>query len=94
MAKPKDISLSLVRTIKAAPEKVFAAWTKPRTLKRWMAPSDDMKVAVAETDLRIGGRYRIVMREADGTEHRVGGAYREIDPGRKLAFTWVWESTP
>jgi uncharacterized protein YndB with AHSA1/START domain len=94
MAKPKDISLSLVRTIKAAPEKVFAAWTKPQTLKRWMAPSDDMKIAVAETDLRIGGRYRIVMREADGTEHRVGGAYREIDPGRKLAFTWAWESTP
>ena len=66
MAKAKDISLSLVRTIKASPEKVFAAWTEPETLKQWMAPRDDMTVAVAETGLRPGGRYRIVMRESGG----------------------------
>ena len=94
MDKPQDISLILVRTIKAPPEKVFAAWTEPETLKRWMAPGDDMTVALAETDLRVGGRYRIVMRETNGTEHRVGGIYREIVPGKKLSFTWAWESTP
>ncbi len=94
MAKPQALSLRLVRTIKAAPEKVFAAWTDPQALKRWMAPGDDMAVTVAETDLRAGGRYRIVMREAGGTEHRVGGVYRDIKPGRRLVFTWAWESEP
>lgn len=94
MAKPQDISLSLVRILKAAPEKVFAAWTEPQALKRWMAPNAAMEVTVAEADAKPGGRYRIVMREADGTEHRVGGVYREIEPGRKLSFTWAWESTP
>ena len=94
MDKPQNISLNLVRTIKAAPEKVFAAWTEPETLKRWMAPGDDMSVALAETDLRAGGRYRIVMRGAKGTEHRVGGVYREIVPGKKLSFTWASESSP
>lgn len=94
MDKPQNISLNLVRTIKAAPEKIFAAWTEPETLKRWMAPGDDMSVALAETDLRAGGRYRIVMRETNGTEHRAGGIYREIVPGKKLSFTWAWESTP
>ena len=90
MAKAKDISLSLVRTIKTTPEKVFAAWTEPKTLKRWMSPSDSMEVAVAETDLRVGGRYRIVMREPDGKEHKVAGVYKEIEKARKLVFTWVW----
>ena len=94
MDKPQDIALTLVRTLKASPEKVFAAWTEPETLKRWMAPGGDMIVALAETDLRVGGRYRIVMREVDGTEHKVGGVYREIVPGKKLSFTWAWESTP
>jgi uncharacterized protein YndB with AHSA1/START domain len=94
MDKPQDLSLRLVRTIKAPPDKVFAAWTEPQALKRWMAPSGDMTVTVAETDLRIGGRYRIVMREPDGTEHRVGGTYHEIDPGRRLAFSWAWEDSP
>ncbi|MFN0191367.1 MAG: SRPBCC domain-containing protein [Aestuariivirga sp.] len=94
MGNTKDISLSLVRTIKAAPEKVFDAWITPETLKRWMAPRDDMEVVVAETDARIGGRYRLVMREPDGKEHGVSGVYKEIDRGRRLAFTWGWVTTP
>jgi uncharacterized protein YndB with AHSA1/START domain len=93
MAKTKDISLSLVRTIKAPPEKVFAAWTDPKTLKKWMSPTKEMEVAVAETDLRIGGRYRILMREPDGKEHGVAGVYKEIVNPKKLAFTWGWENS-
>jgi uncharacterized protein YndB with AHSA1/START domain len=91
MVKTKDISLSLVRTIKASPEKVFAAWTDPITLKKWMSPTDAMDVTVAETDLKIGGRYRIVMREPDGKEHRIGGTYTVLERNRRLAFTWLWE---
>ena len=46
----------------------------------------------AETDMRIGGRYRIVARSADDT-HEVGGAYREIVPNEKLSFTWAWHES-
>lgn len=94
MAKTKDISLSLVRTIKAPPEKVFTAWTEPKTLKKWMSPTKEMEVAVAETDLRVGGSYRIVMREPDGKEHRVGGIYKVIEKFKKIAFTWGWDGSP
>jgi uncharacterized protein YndB with AHSA1/START domain len=94
MATAKDISLSLVRTIKTTPEKVYAAWITPETLKRWMYPRDEMKVAVAETDPRVGGRYRIVMLEPDGREHGVAGIYKELDPGRRIAFTWGWITNP
>ena len=93
MAETKDISLSLIRIIKAPPEKVFAAWTEPKTLKLWMAPTAQMDVAVAETDLKVGGRYRIVMRERDGKEHRVGGVYKIIEKSRKIIFTWGWEGS-
>ena len=55
MAETKDISLSLVRIIKAPPEKVFAAWTEPKTLKLWMSPTAEMEVTVAETDPRLAG---------------------------------------
>ena len=94
MAKTKDISLNLVRTIKAPPEKVFAAWTEPKTLKKWMSPTKEMEVAVAETDLRVGGSYRIVMREPDGKEHRVGGIYKVIEKFKKIAFTLGWDGSP
>jgi uncharacterized protein YndB with AHSA1/START domain len=31
------------------------------------------------------------MRAPDGQEHRVTGTYREVDPPRKVVYTWGWE---
>lgn len=53
-----------------------------------------MTVAVAEIDLTVGGRYRIEMQGPDGARHIVGGTYREIDPPRRLVYTWSWEDQP
>jgi len=63
-------------------------------LKKWMAPDDAFKVPLAETDVRVGGRYRIVMISPDGEEHDVSGVYREILPNKKLVYTWAWKTTP
>jgi len=94
VSKPQAPSLTLKRKLKAPAEKVFSAWTQPEALKRWMGPSDDYAVLAAETDVRVGGRYLIVMRKPDQEEHRVIGVYKEIVPNRKLVFTWAWESMP
>jgi uncharacterized protein YndB with AHSA1/START domain len=49
---------------------------------------------LAETDPRVGGRYRMVMRSQGGEEHDVSGEFREVVANRKLVFTWAWRSTP
>jgi uncharacterized protein YndB with AHSA1/START domain len=87
-------SLSIVRKLDAAPGKVWRALTEPEMLKKWMTPDAATKVATAEIDLRVGGRYRIVMRPPEGEEHDVRGVYREIVPNKKLVYTWAWKSTP
>jgi len=87
-------SLALVRKLDAAPAKVWRALTEPEMLKKWMAPDAAFKIPVAEIDLRVGGRYRVVMISPDGEEHDVRGVYREIVPNRKLVHTWAWKSTP
>jgi len=51
-------------------------------------------VVLAESDARVGGRYRIVVRPPDGEEHDVSGTYREVVPDEKLVFTWAWRTTP
>lgn len=86
-------SLTLKRHIKATPEKVYRAWTQPEGIKRWFGPGA-VKVTLAETDVRVGGRFRIVLLEADGEEHRVGGTYQDVVENELLAFDWAWESTP
>ena len=48
----------------------------------------------ADADARVGGSFRVVMRTADGEQHDVSGMYREVEPDRRLVFTWAWRSTP
>jgi uncharacterized protein YndB with AHSA1/START domain len=86
-------SLTLKRRFKAPPAKVFAAWTDPEKIRRWMGPEGVVGLS-AEMDARAGGRYRLLMRSPDGEEHDVSGVYREVVPNEKLVFTWAWKSTP
>ena len=44
--------------------------------------------------MRAGGRYTIRFRTSDGEEHGVSGVYQEVEPQRRLSFTWAWQSTP
>lgn len=86
-------SLTLKRRIKASPAKVYAAWTNPSNMGGWMGPEGTVGTSV-DADLRVGGRYHIQLRMADGEEHNVSGVYREVVPNEKLVFTWAWRSTP
>jgi uncharacterized protein YndB with AHSA1/START domain len=73
---------------------VYAAFSNPEEMKHWMGPGDDFGEAEVTMDVRVGGRYRIIMHAPDGEVHRVGGVFREIVPNRKLVYSWAWESTP
>ncbi len=86
-----DTTLQLSRTFSAPRENVFRAWTTEEALKRWHAPSDDFSTPHVEVDLRVGGRYRIEMKDPQGESHVVTGVYREIVPPEKLVFTFGWE---
>lgn len=83
-------TLTLEREFAAPVARVFAAWTDPRLMAQWWGP-EGMTCPVCEVDLRVGGRYRTCMKGEKGDEHWVSGEYREIEPGRRLVFTWAWE---
>lgn len=87
-------ALCLRRRYPVAPEKVWRAWTDPQALIRWFGPGEPDSVTVAEVDLRVGGRYHIVFHTPDGEDHDVSGVYQEVEPHRRLVFSWAWRSTP
>jgi len=84
-------TLRLKRTFAAQREKVFRAWTEPEALKKWFAPTDNHSTPFAEVDLRVGGRYRIDIKDPAGKLFRLGGTFREVRPPEKLVYTWAWE---
>jgi uncharacterized protein YndB with AHSA1/START domain len=84
--------LVIQRTVKASPERVFAAFTDPEQLQRWWWP-DGFTCPAAEVDLRVGGRYRLAMEWPSSFPaearfaHHLRGEYYEIDRPRRLVMS-------
>jgi uncharacterized protein YndB with AHSA1/START domain len=85
-----ETALRLERLIASPPEILFALWTEPAQLIRWWGP-EGYETAVDALDIRPGGRWRIILRGADGSELATSGVYRVVEPPRRLVFTWAWE---
>jgi len=82
------------RTFEAPAEDVFEAWTSPRVMQRWLHCGPDWDTPVAEVDLRVGGKVRVVMRRPDGTEAGAHGEYMLIDRPHRLVMTWTFDDDP
>jgi uncharacterized protein YndB with AHSA1/START domain len=64
----------------ARPETVYAYFVDPQRIVRWMG-----KVATLEPV--PGGLFRVDYGQGDVAR----GEYRELDPPRRVVFTWGWE---
>jgi uncharacterized protein YndB with AHSA1/START domain len=90
MTQTAPLQLRLERVIRADRERTFAAWTRPEILRQWSAPAGMTIEDGGELDLRVGGRWRVVMVEPNGTRHEAFGTYREITPPARLVYTHAW----
>lgn len=79
-------TITVSRTVPAPPDQVFAAWTDVDRLAAWWWPQLDG--TTYDVEARQGGRFRIQSPVIAAT---VSGVYTEVDPPRRLAFTWVWQ---
>jgi uncharacterized protein YndB with AHSA1/START domain len=85
-ALPTEREVVLTRIFDAPRSLVFKAWTDPKHLQRWFGPKPFTN-PVCEVDLRVGGKWRIVMRAPNGEEFPAVGVYKEIVEPERLAFT-------
>jgi uncharacterized protein YndB with AHSA1/START domain len=79
----------------AAPvERVFAALVRPEQLSQWWG-SADMYRTTWTIDQRVGGEYLCRAIMGDAPEMTVHGRFLEIDPPRRLVYTWnaSWDPT-
>ncbi len=90
-AKASDkVSLEIKRLIKAPRDRVYAAWTDPAQLKQWFGP-ENVQTRDLIADARVGGKFRWDLTNSEGEQMTVCGEYRELQPGKKIVFTWQWE---
>lgn len=87
-------SLALRRRLKAPPEKVYEAWIVPEKMIQWWGVTDRKRTPIAESDVRVGGGFRVQFWTPNGEHQSVSGVYRQIVPAERLVFSWAWQSTP
>ena len=85
--RKSERELVVTRTVNGPSRIVFEAWTKPELLERWWAPkSFPISLLSCETDVRVGGRYRLVFGY-EGSTMEFFGRYLEVTPPSRLVWT-------
>jgi uncharacterized protein YndB with AHSA1/START domain len=91
--KENNIKLQITRIFDAPRELVFEAWTDASQFKQWFgaAACEGASLQSVKLDARVGGKYRLQVRRADGEFFTTTGVYREVKPPERLIFTWQFE---
>jgi uncharacterized protein YndB with AHSA1/START domain len=84
---PSDREIAVMRVFDAPRHLVFEALTTPDLLKRWLGVHGDWSLAICEIDLKVGGTFRYVWRNTNGSEMGMRGVFREIVRPERIVNT-------
>ena len=97
--------ITIERTFDAGIEDVWEMWTTRDGLESWWGPAGFVST-VRALELRVGGRFEIVMRAVDpeiiafleqagqGAESVERGTYTEVSPQTRLGFVEKFDHAP
>jgi uncharacterized protein YndB with AHSA1/START domain len=88
---PSDREMKFVRIFDYPRDLIFQAWTKPQHIRQWWG-CHGSTITICDIDLRLGGKWRIVMQMPDNSEHPFKGTYREIIPNERLVYSECYDA--
>lgn len=94
MGKPNNNAIAIETTINAPIESVWQAWTDADRVLKWFGSDPKGYGVSAKLDVRLGGYFEVTFNNSDGAEHMCSGFYTDVEPLRKLSFSWRWKSEP
>lgn len=80
-----DREIVLSRVLDAPRELVFKAWTDKDHVTKWFAPKG-FSTETKEIDVRVGGRWRFVLKGPDGKQWDSRIVYLEILAPERIVF--------
>jgi uncharacterized protein YndB with AHSA1/START domain len=93
VVEPGKHEILMMREFNAPRDLVFKALTDPALVPRWWGPRS-VTTLVDKMDVRMGGLWRYLHRDAQGREDVFRGVYHEISAPERLVFTFEWEGMP
>jgi uncharacterized protein YndB with AHSA1/START domain len=82
--------LELGCLLRGPPSRVFEALIDPVAFGLWWGPAGFATPEIA-VDFKVGGPYRLGMQPPEGDLFHLTGRFVEIEPPRRLVYTFAWE---
>lgn len=92
-AEPGKQEILITREFDAPRELVFKACTDPKLIPQWWGPRY-LSTRVDTMDLRPGGQWRFINRDAEGNEYAFHGVYHEVRAPERVIDTFEFEGLP
>lgn len=84
------LRLEITRVIAAPLSRVYELFSDPEALSTWWGP-DGFEIPDLDYAARVGGSYRIEMQPPEGDAFFLSGRFQEVEPLKRLAYTFAWE---
>lgn len=93
LAEPGKQEILVMREFDAPRELVFKAFTDPTLVPQWWGPRH-LSTEVDKMDVRPGGQWRFINRDAEGNEYAFHGVYHEVLAPERVIDTFEFEGLP
>lgn len=90
VAEPGSHAIVMTRDFNAPRELVFRAYTDPTLIPQWWGPKS-VTTTVDRMEVKKGGIWRYVQREANGSEYAFNGVFHEIVTPERIVQTFEFE---
>jgi uncharacterized protein YndB with AHSA1/START domain len=91
--EPGKQDIVITRVFDAPPDVVFKAFTDPNLIPNWWGPRR-YETIVDRADVRPGGSWRFLNRDADGNEFAFKGVYHDVVASERVVQTFEFEGAP
>ena len=93
LAEPGKQEILITREFDAPRELVFKAVTDPELIPQWWGPRN-LSTEVDKMDVRPGGQWRFLNRDARGNAYAFHGVYHEVLVPERIIDTFEFEGLP
>lgn len=92
-AEPNSQQIDIERSFSAPAQLAYRAMNDPELVERWLGPRR-YETVMERNDLRDGGTWRFINRDADGNEFGFHGVYHGEPSVERVVRTFEFEGTP
>ena len=84
------LEIRLQRVLDTTPDVAFKHWVDAEARRRWYTPHEGW-IVEAETDLRVGGAWRVLFGPSRDQMYLEHGVFEEVEPPHRLGYTTLYD---